>query len=336
MRIGLALPHFSRDCTWERVIGFAPEIERLGFDSVWARDHLSFEPGPVDPPGRRFIDPFVALAAISGATSTLVLGFAVIVPLRHPLITTQLAGSLEWVSRGRVELGLGIGGPPGQFKMAGVDYASRIKRCEETAEIIRLAAGGQEFSYHGPITQFDGAAIDPAPSAKTPIWYGGYSAPARRRAVRLCDGIMPSRTPFTAFDPAVAALREMAAAASKTMLVGSAPLVSLGTSRKDGLRRAGDRVAALARAADPGDGQEADLSGALIAGNSADCIEELQKFTDRGVDCVVLDFRLRMGEFEDAVRRVGDEVLPTVKAAMVSSDGIRAHDTQDQNSSHEL
>jgi alkanesulfonate monooxygenase SsuD/methylene tetrahydromethanopterin reductase-like flavin-dependent oxidoreductase (luciferase family) len=311
MRIGLALPHFSQECTWERMIGFAPEAERLGFHSMWARDHLSFEPGPVDPPGRRFIDPFVALAAISGATSRLVLGFAVIVPLRHPLVTTQLAGSLEWVSRGRVELGIGIGGPPRQFEMAGISYESRIKRCEETVEIIRLAAGGQPFSYHGPITQFDGAAIDPAPSAKTPIWYGGYSAPARRRAIRFCDGIMPSRTPFTAFDPALAALREMASADSKAMLVGSAPLVSLGADREDGLNRAGDRVAALTRGAEDG----ADLSGALIAGNSADCIEELQKFADRGVDCVVLDFRLRMGEFEDAVRQVGEEVLPAFKAA---------------------
>lgn len=299
------------------MMGFAPEVERLGFDSMWARDHLSFEPGPVDPPGRRFIDPFVALAAISGATSRLVLGFAVIVPLRHPLVTTQLAGSLEWVSRGRVELGLGIGGPSRQFEMAGISYASRIKRCEETAEIIRLAAGGQAFSYNGPITRFDGAVIDPAPSAKTPIWYGGYSAPARQRAVRFCDGIMPSRTPFTAFDPAVAALQEMASAASKTMLVGSAPLVSLGADRKDGLSRAGERVAALTRGA--GDG--ADLSGALIAGNSADCVEELRKFADRRVDCVVLDFRLRMGEFEDAVRQVGEEVLPAFKAADSSAGG---------------
>jgi alkanesulfonate monooxygenase SsuD/methylene tetrahydromethanopterin reductase-like flavin-dependent oxidoreductase (luciferase family) len=322
MRIGLSLPHFSQDCTWERMIGFAPEVERLGFHSVWARDHLSFEPGPVDPPGRRFIDPFVALAAISSATSRLVLGFAVIVPLRHPLVTTQLAGSLEWASRGRVELGLGIGGPPRQFEMAGISYESRIQRCEETLEILRLAAGGQAFSYHGPITQFDGAAIDPAPSAQTPIWYGGYSGPARRRAIRFCDGIMPSRTPFAAFDPAVAALREMAAEADKTMLVGSAPLVSLGADRGDGLNRAGDRVAALARGA--GDG--ADLSGALIAGNSADCAEELHKFADRGVDCVVLDFRLRMGEFEDAVRQVGEEVLPafTVAESGAADPGSRA------------
>lgn len=62
----------------------------------------------------------------------------------------------------------------------------------------------------------------------------------------------------------------------------------------------------------PGDGQEADLSGALVAGSSADCIEEMQKFADRRVGCVVLDFRLRMGEFEDSVRRIGEEALPVV------------------------
>lgn len=316
MRIGLTLPHFSDECTWDRLIGFAPEIESLGYDSVWARDHISFEPGQFDPPGRRFIDPFVALAAIAGATNRLRLGFAVIVPLRHPVVTTQLAGSLAWVSGDRVELGIGIGGPPAQFGAVGIDYADRIGLCEDTLEIMALAAKGEPFSFEGKLTKVTGVHIEPAPAADIPVWYGGYAKPALRRAVRYCTGIMPSRTTFAALDPATVQLRDMAATAGRDVVVGSAPVLTLGRDRADALARIEPKIPQLLAAAklDPAEASAdlRELDGALIAGNPAECAAQLRAFADRGIDSVVLDLRLRMADFEQIVRTVAAEVLPAL------------------------
>jgi len=311
MQIGLLLPHFSDECSWERLIGFSPEIERLGFDSVWARDHLSFEPGPFDPPGNRFIDPFITLSTIAGATSQLRLGFAVAVPFRHPLVTAQLAGSLEWVSRGRVEMGLGIGGPPKQFDVTGIAYGDRIALCEDTAAILRLSADESPFDFEGRLTKFRGACISPALRAETPVWYGGYSMPALRRSVRFCSGIMPGRCAFRDFDPAVRSLRELGERAGRQMLVGSAPFLCMGRNRAEALEKVGSRMQRLLA---PRQGESTtsveDLAGALIAGSPSECAGALHEFLERKVDCVVLDARLVMDEFIETVRLLATEVLP--------------------------
>jgi alkanesulfonate monooxygenase SsuD/methylene tetrahydromethanopterin reductase-like flavin-dependent oxidoreductase (luciferase family) len=317
MRIGLVLPHFSDECTWERLIEFAPEIERLGFNGVWARDHISFESGVFDPPGRRFIDPFVTLATIAGMTSNLHLGFAVVVPLRHPVVTLQLAGSLDWVSRGRMEFGIGIGGPPRQFGAVGIDYADRIALCEETLEVMQRAARGGPISYSGRLTNVTDVLIDPAPRTQTPIWYGGHSKPALRRTVRYCTGIMPSRTTFRAIDVAATELAALTADSDKRISIGSAPLMSLGRNREDALDAIAHQLPNLTAAAklDPGDVSTdyRELDGALIVGNAAQCAAQLAQFADHGIESVVLDLRLRMSDFEDIVRAVAEQTLPALR-----------------------
>jgi alkanesulfonate monooxygenase SsuD/methylene tetrahydromethanopterin reductase-like flavin-dependent oxidoreductase (luciferase family) len=315
MRFGVSLPHYSDECTFERLVGFAPTLERLGFGSFWVRDHLNFRPGEYDPPGRRFVDPFIALAALSSVTTSAKLGFAVAIPTRHPLITTQLMGSLSWISNGRVEMGIGIGGGLHQFEAVGISHADRIQLTNETAEVLRAASEGQAFSYHGQLTNFDEVEINPAPAPGTPIWYGGYSRPALRRAVKYCDGILPARTPFSKMDIAQNRLEELAEEAGRPLLrVGSAPFVSIGASYEDAFEKVSDRIDSIYREEDvehqgsPGE----DLAGALVVGTADQCAEQLQGFHDRKYDVVVLDCRLRMAEFEDVMTQFGEEVLPKI------------------------
>lgn len=315
MKVGVLLPHFSDACGWERLIGFVGEIERLGFDAIWVRDHISYSPGAFDPPGTRFVDPFVVLAAAAGRTSRIQLGFAVLVPLRHPLVTAQLLGSLDWVSKGRVSVGFGVGGPSKQFEVLGMPYGERVARFEETLEVLDLAMEGQPLSYSGRFSQFQDAIVDPALGRGATRWYGGFSPVAIRRALRYCNGLMPSRVPFAVLDPAWERYRSLAAAAGKRVLLGTAPLLVIDRSHEatvEVAERAEEGVMKMmARAS--GSERPMDPAGAVVRGTPEECITQLVAFASRRVDEIILDCRLMMDRFEDAITLFADEVLPAIR-----------------------
>lgn len=320
MRVGLLLPHFSQYSTWDRMIGMAPEIERLGFDSVWARDNLAFSGHGFELPGNRFVDPFIGLATIAGRTERLGIGTAVTIPFRHPVETAQLVGSLGWTSRGRFELGMGPGTPSKPFELTGIPYESRIQLCKETVEVLRALSAGAPCSYAGEITKFDDALIDPPPDPALTVWYGGASNASIRRTLEYCDGLIPGRCPFSRYDVVVQRLTDGAEKAGRSMpRLGSIPLVSVGRSREDALGKIGDAVPELLTYLSGHWRSSYDsvdqLDGALIAGSSQEVAEHLAEFERRGFDLVVLDTRLSMGEFESVVRQLGEEVLPLLSSS---------------------
>ena len=80
---GLLLPHFGAECDKDKIIEGSKKAEALGFDSVWVRDHLVFHPHGMEGTNNKFVDPFVALAAIGAVTSKIKLGFGSLIPHRH-------------------------------------------------------------------------------------------------------------------------------------------------------------------------------------------------------------------------------------------------------------
>ena len=99
IEFGLLLPHFSDSTTWDRLFGFAPRAEELGYESLWARDNLSFHGHGFELPGDHFVDPFTTLAGVAARTERAKIGTAVLTPFRHPLITAQLVGGLDYLSQ---------------------------------------------------------------------------------------------------------------------------------------------------------------------------------------------------------------------------------------------
>lgn len=315
MRVGLLLPHFSGECTWDRAVGMAPQIEAYGFDSVWARDNLAFTGHGFELPGNTFVDPFIVLSTIAGRTRDLKLGTAVTIPFRNPVVTAQLVGSLSWVSQGRFELGVGPGTPTKPYELTGIPYPDRIRLCQEMVEVIRTLSSGAAESYAGTLTQFADTLIDPPPPAHLPVWYGGASNASVRRTVRYADGILPGRCPFSRYDVARQRLESEASQAGRpTPMLGSIPLVSIGRSREDALTKISGSVDALLEYLSGHWRSQYssidDLGGAVIVGTAADVAEQLQEFQERGFDLVVLDSRLSMDEFEDVTAQLGEEVLP--------------------------
>lgn len=161
--------------------------EERGLDSIWAGEHLSFH-NPI-------LDITVALAAFAAVTERIAIGAAVyLLPLRHPSLVAKPAASLDYLSGGRLLLGVGVGGEgPGDFEAAGVPRAQRGSRADEGIEALRRLFSDEPASYAGRHYAFEGVSIRPRPARPggPPILVAGRSEPARRRAGALGDGWIP-------------------------------------------------------------------------------------------------------------------------------------------------
>lgn len=165
----------------------AESAEAAGFDSLWAGDHIAFhEP---------LLDVTVALATFAAATERITLGAGVLLlPLRTPALVAREFASLDYLSGGRTILGVGIGGEHlKDFEAVGVSKRERGARTDEAMCALRELFAGRPASFSGRFFAFDGISIAPPPvqPGGPPLWVGGRSDAAIRRAARLGDGWMP-------------------------------------------------------------------------------------------------------------------------------------------------
>lgn len=179
----------------------AEEAEQLGFESVWISDHLML-PAHVDTdrypdgklpirPGTPIFDVWVYLAALSARTSRIRLGtFVYLLALRHPFVSARAIGTLDVVSDGRVELGVGVGWSELEWDAAGLDFSTRGRRLDEAIEVCRGLWTQEEFAFSGECFDFPAMAFEPKPRQKPtpPFLIGGESPAALRRAARVGDG----------------------------------------------------------------------------------------------------------------------------------------------------
>lgn len=190
-----------------------PEIGKLaeenGFDSLWVPEHLVF---PVDiPPAYLYskdgfppmksdspaYDPFVILATVAAVTSTIRLGTNVyILPLRHPVISARSVVTLDRVSGGRVNFGIGMGWMPEEFEIVGENFKNRGKRADEIIGLLRRFWTEDVIDHQGEHYDFQPITFAPKPLQKSgiPIFIGGTTPAALRRAGRLGDGWMAHRS----------------------------------------------------------------------------------------------------------------------------------------------
>lgn len=201
MRLGLNLVRVRPD----RMPDLAAHAESLGYESVFVPDHVvipveysSRYPGTEDggfPYGDAvpLYDPWVVLARIGAATSTIGLGTAVyLLALRHPIVTARHTVTLEALAGGRLILGVGVGWLTEEFTALGIDPRTRFSRAEEAAVALRRLWTDPEPTFSGTHFTFDRVHVAPRPvsSPHPPIIFGGDSDAALRRALRFGDGWM--------------------------------------------------------------------------------------------------------------------------------------------------
>jgi alkanesulfonate monooxygenase SsuD/methylene tetrahydromethanopterin reductase-like flavin-dependent oxidoreductase (luciferase family) len=157
---------------------WALTVEGLGFDLLMVSDHVAVTPDVAEQYPAPFYEPFTTLSWLAGFTRTIRLGTTVlIVPYRHPLLTARMAANLNDLSGGRLVLGVGVGWARQEFDALGVAFGDRGRLTDEHLLAIR-AAWRDEQDYR---------------SGSIPVWIGGNSDVALRRAVRLGDAWHPLR-----------------------------------------------------------------------------------------------------------------------------------------------
>jgi probable F420-dependent oxidoreductase len=141
-----------------------------------------------------FPEPFTALSFIAGSTSRIRLATGVLIlPERNPVLFAKQAATLDALSGGRLELGVGIGWLREEFEALGIDWARRGARMDECIEAMRVLWTHDVASYHGEFVDFEQVRCDPKPARRggIPLVIGGHSEAAARRAGRIGDGFMP-------------------------------------------------------------------------------------------------------------------------------------------------
>jgi probable F420-dependent oxidoreductase len=192
VHFGVILPNYGRDSNPEAIRRTAALAEELGFDSVWATEHIIVGPEGVNPYGRVYA-PLVTLAWIAGWTERIGLGTSIVlVPLHQPMLLAKEIATLQELSGGRFTLGVGVGWHKDEYDFIGVPFEGRGRRADEAIRVMRALWNG-ERDYDGPLWSFHAATAEPHPSPQPEIWVGGSSEPAIRRARELGDAWHPSR-----------------------------------------------------------------------------------------------------------------------------------------------
>jgi len=179
----------------------ARTAEQAGFGAVVISDHLVY-PERLDTPypytadgsprwqaDTPWPDPFVAIGAMSAVTERLRFIVSVLVlPLRHPVMAAKSIATAAVLSGDRLTVGVGAGWMREEFEILGQPFAGRGQRLDEAIQVMRTLWRGGMVEHHGTHYDFGPVQMSPVPSAPVPIYGGGVSEPALRRAARLCDG----------------------------------------------------------------------------------------------------------------------------------------------------
>jgi probable F420-dependent oxidoreductase len=185
----------------EHYVELATAAEQAGWYGVTVSDHVFVpeklaskypyhEDGtPAFDAATPWADPWVAVGAMAAVTERLrFLTNVYILPLRHPLFVAKTVGTAAVISGNRVALGFGVGWMREEFDVLGAEFRSRGRRTDEMIEVMRKVWAGGMVEHHGDFYDFPRLQMSPAPTQPVPIYGGGLSEAAFRRAARLCDG----------------------------------------------------------------------------------------------------------------------------------------------------
>jgi probable F420-dependent oxidoreductase len=214
----------------ELTTGLAHIAEEHGFESMWSVEHTVIPTGyeseyPYDESGRMaggdevsITDPLIWMTWVAAVTSRMrVASGILILPQRNPLILAKELATLDMLSRGRVELGVGVGWLREEFEALGVPFEQRGTRTDEYIAALRALWADGPTTFEGRFTSFRACNSYPKPAQAggVPIVVGGHSEAAARRAGRLGDGFFPGRFRPEELEPLLATMRESAVDAGR-------------------------------------------------------------------------------------------------------------------------
>lgn len=302
MKYGIQLPVQSQSTIyaepWEAAAGpgdliaVARAADHAGFAYVASCDHVAIPRRLASAMSTVWYDPVATLAFLAAATERVrLLSHVAVVGLRHPLLTAKQYATLDHLSGGRLVLGVGAGHVREEFEVLGVDFERRGSVLDETVDALRAALGPEEFpEHHGKLYDFEGLGQRPRPAQeRVPVWVGGSSPAAIRRAALKGDGWLPQGDPRDRLPAQIARIRQLRQqnGIQGPFTIGAiAEPLYVGTPAWDVGRR-------------------------TLSGSPDALAESLRAYRAMGVDQVQVRFRSRSrDELTDQIEVFGAEVAP--------------------------
>ena len=297
VRVGVCIPNFGNRCDTKAITEVARKAEELGYDSVWVTDHILL-PKHLSYPYGRIFEPLVTLAYVAAVTTRVRLGTSMIIlPMRNPVITAKELASIDNLSGGRVIAGLAIGWAEEEFRNLGAGhlFRKRAKLFEEQVALIRQLWSEREVRFEGRFYRIENGISDPRPlqPGGIPIWLGGNSEQAVRRALRIAEAWQFTGIPLDELEHRMGIIKEEArrdfivSGRFTVDMTGKAPRESKAAS---GARRI------------------------IISGNPQEVINQLEQYIEKGTTYLVLGFgdKDKQSLVKD-MERFSREVQPSIQ-----------------------
>jgi probable F420-dependent oxidoreductase len=304
MRFAIAIPQFYADGEFEPGAfgAYLVRAEELGFDSAWAQEGM-FGPGPQ-------LGPIETMTYAAACTQRLRLGCSVFVSVQHsPVHLAKSISTLDQLSRGRIEVGVGTGGKDRPFAAFGVDPARYVTRFTEGIALMKALWTEPDVTFDGEFWQLKDAPMEPKPFQKPypPLWFGGASEPALRRAVRLGDGFFGAgATPTAAFAEQVPIVRDALARAARPaedFPIAKRVYIAIDEDTGRARRRINAALEEIYGHRVPA------IEAAAVAGTAADCVRELQQVAAAGAELILAN---PLFDQREQMERLAADVIPQV------------------------
>jgi probable F420-dependent oxidoreductase len=285
MRFAICIPQFVTDGTFNPagLRAYLARAEALGFDSAWTQEQvLGSMPN---------LGPIETMTYAAACTERLRLGCAVFVtPLHSPVHLAKSLSTLDQLSRGRLEVGVGTGGRGRMFSAFAVDPGTLVTRFVEGLQLMKALWTEPRITFKGRFWQLDGAAMEPKPFQKPypPIWFGGSHPAAVRRAVRHGDGFFGAGSQTTGrFAEQVRILRD-AIAESGRSAAGFRIAKRVYLAVDDDAVRARQRIGAALNQLYGYFGLH-DLEAVAVFGPPEACVKGLREVAEAGAEMILLN-----------------------------------------------
>jgi len=294
LKVGVVLPTYRRLAGAENILRAAERSEELGFDSVWVTDHIVVPSASVEAFGSAFFEAVTVMAYVAGVTRRVEIGAAIlIVAYRHPLLLAKMLSTLDQLSAGRVILGAGLGWLEAESALMGVPHRKRARIADETLATMRACWESDEPEFHGDVYDFAGLHFAPRPHAgrRLPIYVGGATTPALRRAVRFGDGWIGDDQTFEEMETSLAQLRRELAAAGRA---GD----SFEVAARTGLQVVADRAAITESPSEKGwkSAEFVTAGRTPFRGVREEVVADFRRAAELGVGHLVFEFPVSRGE----------------------------------------
>ncbi|HEX6513052.1 MAG TPA: TIGR03619 family F420-dependent LLM class oxidoreductase [Chloroflexota bacterium] len=278
---------------------FIDRVEDLGLDSLWVGDHIAWT-NPT-------LEALTVLACYVARTKRLTIGTSVLImPLRQPVVLAKMLGTMAFLSNGRVVAGMGVGGEnKKEFEACGVPHHQRGQIMDESLEVMTRLWKEDNVSFHGGHFNFDGVSLDPKPP-KVPLWLGGRSEVAHRRAARYGDAWIDVFSSPRHFGEAKKAIEALGV--KPGFQWAQFEYMCIAKSREKGKAKATEY---LSRTYNMDVGERVNAFASF--GTAEQIAERIHQFQELGADHLIINPTCTPQEKHDHLEAIASELLPLIR-----------------------